>query len=94
MSTEQFHSKGSENNTINKRQAPAPLKKEDTHQKLYRKVIAASFVIQAVLIGVRGNIRAISGDPLLDIIPSMIAQGVSLVVKATKESNCKSGAND
>jgi hypothetical protein len=94
MSREPFHTKDSENNTINQSQTLAPLKKEDSHQKLYRQVIAASFVIQAVLIGVMGNIRVISGDPLLDVIPSMLTQGVSLVVKAVKESEHKSGAKD
>ncbi len=65
------------------------MKTETTQQKLSRQVIAAAFVIQAVLIGVTGNIRVLSGDPLLDVIPSMMAQGVSLIVKAAKESERK-----
>jgi hypothetical protein len=65
------------------------MKTETAQQKLSRQVIAAAFVIQAVLIGVTGNIRVLSGDPLLDVIPSMIAQGVSLIVKAAKESEGK-----
>ncbi len=94
MGREQFHTKGSENNTINQKQTLALLKKDDSHQKLHRQIIATSFVIQAVLIGVMGNIRVISGDPLLDVIPSMLAQGVSLVVKAAKESEGQSATND
>jgi hypothetical protein len=65
------------------------MKTETAQQKLSRQVIAAAFVAQAILIGVTGNIRVLSRDPLLDVIPSMIAQGVSLIVKAAKESDRK-----
>ncbi|MBD0347273.1 MAG: hypothetical protein ICV63_21110 [Coleofasciculus sp. Co-bin14] len=67
------------------------MKTETAQQKLSRQVIAAAaaFITQAILIGVTGNIRVLSGDPLLDVIPSMIAQGVSLIVKAAKESDRK-----
>jgi hypothetical protein len=54
-----------------------------------KQFVAVWFVIQAIVIGVTGNIRVLSGNPLLDVIPSMIAQGVSLIVKAVKESDRK-----
>jgi hypothetical protein len=58
-------------------------------QKFLRRIIAVSFVVQAALIGVKGNLDVLSGKPVLDVIPSMIAQGVSLIVKAAKESDRK-----
>lgn len=54
-----------------------------------QQVIAVAFVVQAALIGVKGNLDVLSGKPVLDVIPSMIAQGVSLIVKAAKESERK-----
>jgi hypothetical protein len=45
--------------------------------------------VQTALIGVKGNLDVLSGKPVLDVIPSMIAQGVSLIVKAAKESDRK-----
>ncbi len=54
-----------------------------------QQVIAVAFVVQAALIGVKGNLDVLSGKPVLDVIPSMIAQGVSLIVKAAKESESK-----
>ena len=54
-----------------------------------QQVIAVAFVVQTALIGVKGNLDVLSGKPVLDVIPSMIAQGVSLIVKAAKESDSK-----
>ena len=65
------------------------MKTETAQQKLSRQVIAVAFVVQAALIGVKGNLDVLSGKPVLDVIPSMIAQGVSLIVKAAKESDRK-----
>lgn len=64
-------------------------KSQDKQQKFLQRIIAVSFVLQAALIGVRGNLDVLSGKPVLDVIPSMIAQGVSLIVKAAKESERK-----
>jgi hypothetical protein len=64
-------------------------KSQDKQQKFLQPIIAVSFVVQAALIGVRGNLDVLSGKPVLDVIPSMIAQGVSLIVKAAKESESK-----
>jgi hypothetical protein len=63
-------------------------KSQDKQQK-FLQIIAVSFVAQAALIGVKGNLDVLSGKPVLDVIPSMIAQGVSLIVKAAKESERK-----
>jgi hypothetical protein len=65
------------------------MKTETAQQKLSRQVIAVAFVVQTALIGVKGNLDVLSGKPVLDVIPSMIAQGVSLIVKAAKESDRK-----
>jgi hypothetical protein len=64
-------------------------KSQDKQQKFLQRIIAVSFVAQAALIGVKGNLDVLSGKPVLDVIPSMIAQGVSLIVKAVKESDRK-----
>jgi hypothetical protein len=65
------------------------VKSQDKQQNFLQRIIAVSFVAQAALIGVNGNLDVLSGKPLLDVIPSMIAQGVSLIVKAAKESDRK-----
>lgn len=62
---------------------------QEKQQKFLQRIIAVSFAVQAALIGVRGNLDVLSGKPVLDVIPSMIAQGVSLIVKAAKESERK-----
>ncbi len=61
----------------------------EASKNFLRQVIAVSFVVQAALIGVRGNLDVLSGKPVLDVIQGMIAQGVSLIVKAAKESESK-----
>ncbi len=64
-------------------------KSQDKQQKFLQRIIAVSFVVQAALIGVRGNLDVLSGKPVLDVIQGMIVQGVSLIVKAAKESESK-----
>ena len=44
--------------------------------------MAVSFAVQAVLIGVRGNLDVLSGKPVLDVIPWMMTQGIELIIKA------------
>lgn len=61
----------------------------EASKNVLRQVIAVSFVVQAALIGLKGNLDVLSGKPVLDVIQGMIAQGVSLIVKATKESESK-----
>lgn len=50
--------------------------------KLLERFIAVSFVAQAALIGVRGNLDVLSGKSPLDVIPWMITQGIELILKA------------
>jgi hypothetical protein len=64
-------------------------KTQEKKQKFLERIIAVSFVVQALLIGVKGNLDVLSGKPVLDVIQGMIAQGVSLIVKAAKESESK-----
>ncbi len=57
-------------------------KSQDKQRKFLQRIIAVSFVAQATLIGVTGNLDVLSGKSLLDVIPSMFAQGVELILKA------------
>ena len=53
-------------------------------QKFVGRVIASAFILQAVIIGVKGNLDVLSGKPALDVIQGMIVQGIQLVVKANR----------
>ena len=59
-------------------------KSQDKQQKFLQRIIAVSFAVQATLIGARGNLDVLSGKSPLDVIPSMIAQGVELILKAQR----------
>ncbi|WP_293347784.1 MULTISPECIES: hypothetical protein [unclassified Microcoleus] len=52
-------------------------------QKLLR-VIATAFILQAVIIGVKGNIDVQSGKPILDVIPWMMIQDTALMLKVLR----------
>jgi hypothetical protein len=65
------------------------VKSQDKPQNFLQRIIAVSFVAQAALIGVKGNLDVLSGKSPVDVIPWMIAQGMSLIVKAAKESDRK-----
>jgi hypothetical protein len=71
-------------------------KSQGRQQKFLPRIIAVSFAVQAALIGVRGNLDVLSGKSPLDVIPSMLAQGIELILKAhraekgIKESDRKS----
>ena len=56
----------------------------EASKNILRQVIAVSFVVQAALIGVRGNLDILSGKSPLDVIPSMLAQAVELILKAQR----------
>lgn len=73
----------------NQRELTKKQKSQDKQQKFLQRIIAVSFAVQAILIGVQGNLDVLSGKPVLDVIQGMIAQGVSLIVKAAKESESK-----
>jgi len=51
-------------------------------QKLVKQLIVFAFITQAIFIGIRGNINILLGKHQLDVIQSMIAQGVELIIKA------------
>ena len=53
-------------------------------QKFLGRVVASAFILQAVIIGVKGNLDVLSGKPALDVIQGMIVQGIQLVVKANR----------
>jgi hypothetical protein len=53
-------------------------------KKFLQQIIAFSFVAIAAFIGVRGNLDVLSGKSPLDVIPSMLAQGIELILKAQR----------
>ncbi len=59
-------------------------KSQNKQQKFLQRIIAVSFVAQAALIGVRGNLDVLSGKSPLDVVPSMFAQGIELILKAQR----------
>jgi len=52
--------------------------------KIVKNFFAIAFILQAVIIGVKGNLDVLSGKPALDVIQGMIVQGIELVVKANR----------
>ena len=54
---------------------------QSNQHKFIRRLIASAFVTQAIIIGINGNLDVLSGKPVLDVIPSMIAQAIQLIVK-------------
>ncbi len=59
-------------------------KSQEKQRKFLQRIIAVSFVAQAALIGVKGNFDVLSGKSPLDVIPSMLAQGIELIFKAQR----------
>ena len=53
-------------------------------QNFWRRVIVIAFILQAIIIGLKGNVDVLSGKPTLDIIQGMIFQGIELVLKANR----------
>ncbi len=62
----------------------------EASKNVWRRIFALSFVAQAALIAVQGNLDVLSGKPVLDVIQGMIAQGIELIIKAQRtEANLK-----
>ena len=55
---------------------------QQKQQKFLQRIIAIAFVLQAALIGVRGNLDVLSGKPVLNVLQGMINQGIELIIKA------------
>lgn len=70
--------------STNKTKFTKTSRSQGKQQKFLQRIIAVSFIVQAALIGVRGNLDVISGKSPLDVIPSMLAQGVELIFKAQR----------
>ncbi len=65
-------------------------KSQGKQQKFLRRIIAVSFIVQAALIGARGDRDVLSGKSPLDVVPWMITQGIELILKAQRvEKNLK-----
>jgi hypothetical protein len=60
---------------------PEHTKSDKSQQKFLRRVITGALVAQATLIAVNGNLDVLSGQPVLDVIPGMITQGIELILK-------------
>ncbi|MFP4577775.1 MAG: hypothetical protein ACLFT9_19540 [Coleofasciculus sp.] len=74
-------------------------KSQQEQQRFWRRVrTGALAVAQATLIGVNGNLDVLSGQPVLDVIPGMITQGIELILKTQavqkrlkiRDRNCNS----
>jgi hypothetical protein len=50
-------------------------------QKIVKNFFVTAFIVQALIIGVKGNLDVLSGKPVLDVIPWMITQAIQLIVK-------------
>jgi hypothetical protein len=59
-------------------------KSQDNPHKFIRQAIALAFILQAVIIGVKGNLDVLSGKPAIDVIPWMITQSIELIVKVNR----------
>jgi len=57
-------------------------KSQEKQQKFLQRIIAISFVLQAALIAVNGNLDILSGKPVLNVLQGMITQGIELIIKA------------
>jgi hypothetical protein len=53
-------------------------------QKFVGRVIALAFILQAVIIGVKGNLDVLSGKPPIEVIQWIIFQGIELIVKVDR----------
>ena len=53
-------------------------------QKIVKNFFVTAFIVQALIIGVKGNLDVLSGKPALDVIQGMIVQGIELIVKANR----------
>jgi hypothetical protein len=54
------------------------------NQNFWRRAIAIAFILQAVIIGVKGNLDVQSGKPSIKVIQWMIFQGIELIIKVDR----------
>lgn len=57
-------------------------KSQDNQTTFSQRILVLLFVMQAALIGVRGNLDVLSGKPIADVLQAMISQGIELIIKA------------
>ena len=57
---------------------------QSNQHKFIRHAMASAFILQAIIIGIKGNLDVHSGKPALDVIQGMIVQGIELIVKANR----------
>ncbi len=78
MDTQHKQHAGLENNIT----AKADKTVQSDRQTFLQRIITVSFVVQAALIGVRGNLDVLSGKSPLDVVPWMSTKGIELLLKA------------
>ena len=68
------------------------VRSQDKQQNFLHRIVVFSFVMQGLLIGIRGNLDILSGKPMLDVLQGMISQGIELIIKVqSMEGNRKKG---
>ncbi len=51
-------------------------------KNVLRQVITSLLILQALFMVIKGNVDVLSGKSPLDVIPSMLTQGIELILKA------------
>jgi hypothetical protein len=61
-----------------------PHKKQqpEARKNVWRQVITSLLILQALFMVIKGNVDVLSGKSPLDVIPSMLTQGIELILKA------------
>ncbi len=61
-----------------------PHKKQqpEVSKNAWRQVLTSLLILQALFMVIKGNLDVLSGKSPLDVIPSMITQGIELILKA------------
>lgn len=72
------------------------VKSQGSKQTFLQRILILLFVMQAALIGVRGNLDILSGKPVFDVLQGMITQSIELIIKvqSTQKSTKKGDADD
>ena len=54
---------------------------QSQNPKIVKNFFVTAFIVQALIIGVKGNLDVHSGKPVLDVTPWMITQAIELIFK-------------
>lgn len=71
------------------------VKSQENQQTFLQRILVLLFVMQATLIGIRGNLDVLSGKPMFDVLQGMISQGIELIIKVqSTQKSTKKGDRD